>query len=160
MELEAALDWLRTEGWGEPNWEPTPAPVKGVISGPGRFVNQCGRCLEYRQAHRVDLARYQRVWLCDACDSPNPPVVVFEKRKTWQQINKERKAALKAAQKEERRLERERKKGNDSVPRVRRSRAKDRKPEDAQRQGPEGPAVRLSGDDQALHGSDPVPNAH
>lgn len=143
LDIETALDILRAEEvWEAPDWLPRP-PKHDKVGAQGRFVNQCGRCLEYRQSHRVDLTRGQRVWLCDPCSGPNPPVVVFEKPKTWQQLTSERKKLSMAAERERRREERERKKGEHPVPRVRRSRRAKGNPENDVSQGPEGAAVRV-----------------
>ena len=116
IDIEVALDFLRTEGWGDPVWQ-DPALVESpsstqsrvrspAVQEPGRFVNRCDRCLEFRQSSLLKLG-WSRAWLCEPCRGPNPPVVVFEKPKTWQQINKARKELFKAAEREKRKIERE-----------------------------------------------------
>jgi len=142
LTIEDALDYLRAEGYGTPDWLPHP-PSQDPAGPAGRFVNQCGRCLEFKQASVVNLTRSQRIWLCEACSGPNPPAVVFEKPKTWAQIQRDKKAALKLLEKERKKAEREAKKRDNSLHRVRRKRVPPGKPEDAQPEGSEGSDVRV-----------------
>lgn len=77
LTLENALDRLRADGWSEPVWGHV-VPQMGIAPPPGRFVGQCGRCLRFVQAGRVDLGFRQRIWLCSECAGPKPPVVVLK----------------------------------------------------------------------------------
>ena len=140
LTLEQALDILRTEGiWGEgmvsKAYQPAP---KTKVGPPGRFVNRCDRCLDYTQAARVDMGR-QRAWLCAQCSGPNPKVVVPVKEQTLADMVREQRKAIKAEEKEKRRLEREARreaKARDAeLRRLRRGGSAKRKPKDPLSEG-------------------------
>ena len=152
--LEVALDFLRTEGW-EPYEGPTPSPAK--VGSPGRFVNRCDRCLQYRQAARKDLSRTQRVWLCSECSGPNPPEVVIEKADSIHDLIKQQRKKAKEERKREREEAKARKR---ALPRVRRNRNKAGEQTDALGESAEGAVIRVQGDASPLHGSGALPDAH
>jgi hypothetical protein len=39
------------------------------------FLNQCGRCSAWRLSKRVDLTKFQRVYLCKLCISGRGPIL-------------------------------------------------------------------------------------
>lgn len=149
LSLEDALDLLRAEGVWEPVGEmpKTVAAPLGPALPPGRFVNQCGRCLNFRQAARVDLSRNQRIWLCAECTGPTPPAVIVPQDpvQNYQVRYRELRETAKKEERERKKLEREaaRKKGNDSVPRVRKRVAKAGVEKDTKPEGSKDSVVRL-----------------
>lgn len=155
LDIDTALDILRTEGWGAPSWaEPNGTGVQHPQSDmslrapllPGRFVNQCGRCLSWAQSSLRNMGK-QRVWLCEPCSGPNPPIVFVEQTRSWQQIQAARRLVAKAEERERKKLERERKRQerDNRLSRLRRDRITKRIKKNPQPQSAEDPAIRLSG---------------
>jgi hypothetical protein len=116
MSPEDAMDWFRAEG----GWEPvlgTVQPEKGTtykvghmttkVGQPGKFLNQCNRCLDFVQAARKELGARSRTWLCQSCDGPNPKAVVIAKSQTFWEWLREGREALKEVEKERKKRERE-----------------------------------------------------
>jgi hypothetical protein len=134
ISVEEALDWFRAEG----GWEPCQNVPQNSKFPPSRFVNQCGRCLEYRQSTRVDLSKYQRVWLCEGCRGPNPPIIVPQpESSSYSDFIKAFRKDLKAKEKEEKKREREERKARERrLPRLRRNGSKKGKPADVESEGP------------------------
>jgi hypothetical protein len=68
LTIEEALDFFRAEG----GWEPVIGAKQVVASAPvtvtsPHFFNQCLKCLEWRQASKVELGYGSKIWLCEQC---------------------------------------------------------------------------------------------